>query len=811
MNDSFHPAALTADARYALRAVRKDLRLFIFSVLIIGLGVGACTAVFSVLDPLLLRALPFADPERLVWIANDGEGGMSAVTSRTSNLRDFRALSASFDGLTGYNAFFEQQSYNLVGDGEPVRLIGVDVAQDFLDVLGVKLLHGRNFVVEEGLWDGPQAVILSHAFWVRQYAADPAIVGQAISLNHVPCEVAGVLPPSFDFASTFAPGTRVDFLGTFPISDETDQQGNTLSMIGRLAAGATVTSAQADLERIIQGLEEADPDRWGLGAAVTSLQPKIAGPFRSALFLLAAAAGAMMLIVCVNLSNLLLATGARRGSEMAIRSALGASRTRLIRQMLIESLILSSSGALCGLLIAWVATRFVAGAQGLNIPLLRTISIDGGALLFSAALAIVVGLVVGMVPALNVAGGREASAMRGGRRGMSANRRGSRLREGLVIAEVALAAILLVVGGLLLRSFRNVTDVELGFRPAEVTAWQVNAARRFESLAEATAFYDQVADSVRAVPGVLSVGLTDAVPLGRNRTWGLSAPGRTYDGEESFSAFPHMIDRHYLETLEIPLLAGRSFTAHDTEESQAVVILNETAARMVLHGEEVLGRTVQIGTFEKEVIGVVADIRHRTLEIDAGPQMYFPYTQVGAFGTLDMVVRSKLSTQTLAHGVAEAVHAVAPAMPASEYQTLDSLVDRSLSPRRFILQLLIAFAATALLLAALGIYGVLSYAVAERRLEIGIRMALGETGVGILRRVVGRTLALAAIGLAIGTLGSVAASRWVASLLYSVAPVDPKTYVTMAAVLLLAAGLAGFVPALRASRTEAASVLRSSG
>lgn len=808
MRHSFTLAALALDARHALRAVRKDLRLLIFAVSIIGLGVGACTAVFSVLNPLLLRQLPLAEAERLVWIANSGEGGMSAVTSRTSNLRDFRALSRSFDGLTGYNAFFEQRSYNLAGDGEPVRLVGADVAQDFLDVLGVEPQLGRSFVEEEGRFGGPQAIILSDATWTRQFGGDPAVVGTAISLNGQPTEVVGVLPSSFDFASLFTPQTRVDFLRPFPISDETDRWGNTISMIGRLAPGATVASAQAELDRILEGLSAADPARWGLGAAVSGLQSTIAGPFRSALLLLAAAAGVVMLIVCVNLSNLLLAKRARRSDEMAVRSALGAPRSRLVRQLLIESLLLSAAGALVGLGLAVAATRFVAGTEGLSIPLLRTISVDGTALLLASGLAIVVGLLVGMVPALQISSGSQA-AIRGSRRGMSASRRSTRWRDGLVVAEVALACVLLVVGGLLLRSFRNVLDVELGFRPQQVAAWQVNATRPFDSLAEMNAFYDQIVAGVEAIPGVDSAGLTDAVPLGRNRTWSIGAPGFDYDGRPRTFAFPHIIDRRYLETLEIPLVAGRRFTAQDTWERGGVVILNQTAAKAVFQGGPALGRTVVVGgDSECEVIGIVEDIRHRSLEVGAGAQMYLPFTQNGSFETLDMVVRSSLPAHLLAAGVAGAIHAIDPAMPAAEYQTLDSLVERSLSPRRFTLQLLVSFAATALLLAALGIYGVLSYAVTERIPEIGVRMALGETGAGVMRRVVGKTLTLAAIGLAFGTALAFAASRWVASLLYDVESTDPWTFLAMTAVLLLVAALAGFLPALRASRTQAASVLR---
>ncbi|MCG8460171.1 MAG: ABC transporter permease, partial [Holophagales bacterium] len=443
-------AALSSDARYALRAVRKDLRLFGFSAAIIGLGVGACTAVFSLLSPLMVRQLPFEEPERLVWVAHRaGDGGMSSVTSRTSNLRDFRALSGSFEGLTGYFAFFEYRTFNLLGVGEPERMVGVDVAHDFLDVLGVVPLHGRSFTEEEGAWGGPRAVLLDHGFWQRRFAADPSVVGTSVNLGGEPREIVGVLPPSFDFASIFTPHTRVDFLLPFPISDETDAWGNTLAMVGRLAPGATVTSAQADLERVIDGLQQADPERWGLGASVSGLQEHISGPFRAAGLLLAAAATSVMLIVCVNLSNLLLARGQERAREMAVRSALGAPRGRLIRQLLGESLILSSAGTLVGLLVGWGVVRFVTANPAIDVPLLRHASLDLTTLAFASALALVVAVLVGLVPALRVTRmGRDVN--RGAHRGASADRGSSRLREALVVAEVAMACVLLVLGALLL-------------------------------------------------------------------------------------------------------------------------------------------------------------------------------------------------------------------------------------------------------------------------------------------------------------------------------------------------------------------------
>ncbi len=394
---------------------------------------------------------------------------------------------------------------------------------------------------------------------------------------------------------------------------------------------------------------------------------------------------------------------------------------------------------------------------------------------------------------------------------MSATRRSTRWREGLVIAEVALACVLLVFGGLLLKSFQRVLDVDLGFQPAGAYAWQINTPQNLDSLAEVNAFYDRALTAVTAIPGVEAVGLTDALPLGRNRSWAVRAPGVEYqDGEEWTVVFPHLIDSRYLQSMQIPLLAGRYFSAHDDGDQERVVMLNQTGAKRVFGGQRALDQIMVINGAEHRVVGLVADVRHRSLELGAGSEMYLPVTQNGDFQTLDMVVRSRLAATALVPSVAAAISRLDPTLPTGEYQSLDGVVERSMSPRRFTLQLLIAFAATALLLAALGIYGVLSYSVNERLPEIGIRMALGESAAGVLRRIVGRTLLLAGCGLALGSVGALVVSRSVESLLYGVEPTDPMIFLAMAVLLLGVAALAGLGPALKAASTDTVEALRAS-
>ncbi len=804
-------SALLHDLRFALRAIRRDTRFYLFAALILGLGIGANTAVFSVMNPLLFRPLPFEDPQDLVWVSLSENGGLSNRTSRASNLRDFREMNRSFQGLTGYFAFFEYESYNLVGEGDPERLVGVGVAQDFLDVLGVDPLMGRNFVEEEGVWDGRPAVILTHGFWRQRFGADPEIVGRTVTLNEIPTEVVGVLPPAFDFASTFSPGSRVDFLRPFPISDETDRWGNTLFMIGRLRRGATVESAQADLDLMVDQLQEADPDRWGLGAVVSDLQGHISVGFRSALFLLAAAAGAVMLIACANLSNLLLARGPKRQKEMAIRSALGGSRNRLVGQLLMESLILSGIGAGLGLLTAYGVTRAISGSTAVKIPMLHSVSLDGNVLLFTAATALLAGVIMGIMPALQVSRGGGDSALRDASRGSSQGRRTGGLREVLVVGEVAAACVLLVGGGLLLKSFARVMEVELGYQPAEVTAWRVDTNLDFESWDEALTFYHGLSDRVATLPGVEAVGLSDCLPLGRNRSWGFQVRGVAYgENDPRPGGFPRIVDHRYLPTMGIPLLAGRQFSPDDRHDTAPVLLINETGARELFQD-----RSSAVGQFllfggggpEWEIVGVVGDTRHSSLEEEPSIEMYFPMGQ-RSWPTLEMVVRSPLPPEALTGPVAGAIRATDPSMPTGDFRTLDSMVDRAISPRKFTLLLLGGFAGAALLLAALGIYGVLSYIVSQRIPEIGIRMALGQSGGQVLGQVVGRTLLLAGVGAGIGAVGALAASRLMASLLYGVEPTDPATFLLMTAGLLGVAALAGFLPARRAARTDPMVALR---
>jgi predicted permease len=803
---------LRQDIGYALRSVRLSRGFFVTAVLIIGLGVGASTAIFSVVNPMLLRSLPFEAPDRLVWIANSGSGGLSSVTSRAANLADYRRMNRSFEELTGYFAFFDYYSFNLTGDGEPERLVGVPVARDFLEVLGVQPELGHNFVDEQGFypWEGNPTVILTQGFWQRRYAGDPEVVGRTVSINYQPTEIIGVLPAWFDFATYFSPGARIDFLTVFPISEQTDRQGNTLVMIGRMRPGVTVEDAQAELDLMNQQLQQDDPERWGLGAVATGLQEKITGRFRRAVLLLAGAAALVMVIVCANLSNLLLARAMDRRKEIAVRAAMGANRTRLIRQLLTESVVLSGAGAAVGLTLAFGITRMVAGASAINVPLLHSVSIDGAALGFSVLLAVVAGLLFGIVPALQTSVGSEHAVLSDAAgRGASVGRGGAWVREALVVSEVALACILLIGGGLLVRSFLQVLDVDLGFREEGALAWRVDTPRAFETGEERIGYFERIVDNVQQVPGVEQVGFSDTLPLGRNRGWGIRVQGIDYGEDCCPGALPRLVDHRYLQTMGIPLLAGRYFETTDTAETEQVIIINEAATRELFPEEpDPINRILLVNGEEFRLAGIVADVRHSSLEEEAGNEMYILVSQQPTWwGAVELVVRSSLPPESLVGGVRAAIRAADADLPASDFQSLNDIVDRAVSPRRFILLLIESFAFAALLLASFGIYGVLSYSVSQRTREMAIRMALGAPAAGLRRQVVGRTLALTGAGIAIGWAGAWLLSRMVASLLYGVSATDPATYGGVALLLALIAALAGYFPARRASRIDPMAVL----
>ncbi|HYW44308.1 MAG TPA: ABC transporter permease [Bryobacteraceae bacterium] len=797
------------DLRYTFRTLRRDSGFTTFAVLIVGLGIGASATVFSVVDTLLLRPLPFHAPERLVWMANHDTSGLSGQTTQVDYLLDLRERNRSYSDLAGYFAFYGVGDNLLSGQGEPERLSGVPVSENFFQVLGVQPQIGRLFNAEECKWHGPKAVLLSHGLWARRFGSDPGLVGQKLTINDEPVTVAGVLPASFDFASVFAPGSHFDLYFPFPLSNETNRWGNTMAIIGRLKPGVSIGSARAELRILAEQITQAHPERNTFEGKLTPLAEHVSGRIRPALVVLACAVGVVMLIVCANLSNLLLARTATRQKEIAIRTALGAGRRRLIRQMLTEGVALSCCGATLGVVLAAGGTRILAHLEAVSIPLLGNVRTDVTVLAFCLMAAVLTGVVFGLAPALQVPATALHDVLKDTTRGSTAGKGRNWIRGALVVSEIAFACVLLVSAGLLVRSFLRVLEVNLGFRPERAATLRVDPDASYKTQAQQNAYFDEVLRRIRELPGIEAAGLTDALPLGRNRTWGAPAKGQTYPKGKFPSAFVRVVSDGYPKAMGIPLIAGRDISERDTPATEPVIVINETMARTLWPGQSAVGQIMR-ACGERRVVGVVGDVRHLALEQGSGMEMYLPMRQCNDIASVDLVVRTSLEPAELAASVRAALKPIAPNLPGKDFRTLQQLVDKAVSPRRFVVLLLGGFAAFALLLASLGIYGVVSYGVNQRTQEIGIRMALGASASRLQARIIAQTLGLAAAGMLIGAVASWALARALGGLLYGVTATDPVTFLGMPVVLTAVAAIAGYLPARRASRIDPSIALRAS-
>jgi predicted permease len=804
--------SIRQDLRYTFRTLGRDRAFTTFAVLIVGLGVGASASstVFSIVNTLLLRPLPFRDPSQLVWIANHNgdDGDMSGATTQVNHFLDFRGQNQSFADVAAYFAFYGVGDNKLTGQGEPERLSGVPVSQNFFQLLGVQPQLGRLFTAEECKWNGPKAVLLGHGLWVRRFASDPGIVGRSLRLNDEPVNVIGVLPASFDFASVFTPGSHIDLYFPFPMSPETNRWGNTLAIVGRLKPGVALSTAQAEAAILSKrSTDDHRNDRNDFAANLRFLGDHVRGHVRPALIVLACAVGVVMLIVCANLSNLLLARTATRQKEIAIRTALGAGRRRLVRQMLTESVVLSCCGAALGILLAVGGTRAMAHLQAISIPLLENVRVDATALGFTLLTAVLAGLIFGLVPALHIPSSGLHSALKDTSRGSTAAKRHAWVRSMLVVSEIAFACVLLVGAGLLIRSFLRVLDVNLGFQPERAVAVRVDPSQQYDAQPKQNAYFDEVLRRARDIRGVAAAGLTDALPLGRNRSWGVGVKGHTFKEGEYPDAFVRVVSDGYVRAMGIPLIVGRDLTARDTPSTEQVILINQTVARKLFPGENAIGQII-IPDKERRIVGIVSDVRHLALEQGAGLEMYIPIRQSQDYASVDLVLRTTVPPAQLANVVRNALKPIAPNLPMSDFRLIQQLVDKAVSPRRFIVMLLGGFALFALILASLGIYGVISYSVSQRTQEIGIRMALGASAADLQSGIILQTLGLVAIGMLLGSAASWTLARALSGLLYGVTPTDPVTFLGMLIVLTAVSALAGYLPARRASRIDPMVALR---
>ncbi len=794
--------SLASDLKYGYRGMCRNAGSTLFAILIVGLGVGGASTVFSVVNALLLRPLPFRDPGQLVWISN-----AENYSTQAEHYSDLRDQNQSFSDLAGWAGVYSSGDQELTGTGEPERLTSVPVTANFFTLLGVQPAIGRLFTREEsqGKYSAPPAMLLSDSFWRRRFAADPKVVGQTLTLNKHPVIVAGVLPASFDFASVFAPGTPIDIFIPWPLTDQTKPAGNTMAVVGRLKPGATVAGAQAEFTVLAKQLVSQHPERNPIRPRLVPLEQHVSGQVRPALLVLMCAVGVVMLIVCANLSHLQMARMGARQKEMAVRAALGAGRFRLLRQVLTESVALSCCGAALGLLLAVAGTRGLAHLHAFNLPLLESVRVDGSTLAFTLLAAVASGVLFGLAPALQVPAYKLREGLQDA--GRESSGRHGWFRDGLVVSQFALACMLLVGAALLMQSLVRVLDVNLGFQPVHAAALRIDPGVRISSLAQQDSFIDDVLHRARSIPGVTAAGISDVLPLDGDRGWQVSAKGQVYDKDHHPEAFIRVVSDGYFEALGIALKSGRAFTESDRASSEPVVMVNETMASTLWPGQDAVGQMVtQDGG--RRVVGVVADVHHGGPESLGGSEMYLPMRQTGDYAAMKLVVRTALAPDSLAAGIRTVLRPLDPNLPVTEFQTLQGLVDKVVSPRRFLVILLSGFAGFALLLASLGIYALISYSVNQRTKEIGIRMALGASASLVRRGVLTRTLLLALVGVALGTLGSFAFSKWIASLLFGTTPTNPAVFSGVSLLLCVVALVAAYVPARRASRIEPLQALR---
>lgn len=807
--------AASVQFRQAVRALRGEPTVAALAVLMVGVGVGASTTVFSVANTLLMRPLPFEEPDRLLFIGNGDWGrgqALSSISVQVGHLQNILDESQTLTDVGGFHLFDWPSAHSLARPGrDPVRLTRLRVTPNLLSILGVRPYLGRGWTEAESVQDGPPVLLLTWDGWMRLYGGDPAVVGASAIIDDEPVPIAGVLPRSFDFPSIFSPGARVDFLIPWAISPEHSRSGNTLALVGRLASSATPTTALTELEAIAErhGNEGLNHFRPG----VAPLRQHVSGSFRSSTLLLGAAVLLVMLMVCANLSNLLLSRGTGRSRELAVKAALGATPRTLLSQLLTEGTLMALAGGVLGVIVAIAATHLIA-ASVTQVPLLQGVDVDRTVLGFALLASVATGLIFTALPALRASHTPPAAVLRSGGRGASAARKDSRLRETLVIAQISLASLLLVSTVLLLRSFRELSRVDLGFEPQQTVTARIDPNVRFASDEEEAAYFDEFLEAALETDGVTAAAFVDVLPVEFNRRWDVRtepAPEGDEDDSEGISPYVRIISPGYLRAMGLTLLSGRDFGTSDDSSTPRVALVNDRLAEILWPDRDPIGERFTSSGMEFTVVGITKGMRHLAPDQPPGPEVFFSHRQLaGQYGSLNLIARGNVRS-SMAANLRESLRRTDPGLAMDPVRTIQGLLDSALSPRRFLLSLIATFAATALVLASLGIYGVLSYSVNQRRRELGIRLALGQDRVSLLTGILGNTMRLATVGLILGLLAALTAGRFLEAHLYGVSQRDPWTLLSVVALISFVALAAAYLPAHRASRVDALRVLTSDG
>lgn len=812
-------SSLLQDLRYAARMLLKQPGFTLISILTIALGTGANTAIFSLVNAVLLKPLPFAEPDQLTMVWEDQSSiGFPRAEAAPANFVDWKAQQSVFEDM----AALTYKSFNLTGGGEAERILAEGVTANFFPLLGAQPSIGRSFIAEEDKPERAKVALLSYGLWQRRYGAEASIVGRDILLDGEKYAVIGVMPAGFQFLQSSV-GLWVP--AALNQQQLADRDNHYLTVVARMKPGVTIEQGQADLRTISERIARDYPDdAKGLASVVVSMREQLAGKVHRSLVILLVAVGFVLLIACANIASLLLSRASARRREIAVRTALGASRLRVVRQLLTESVFLAGMGGAVGLLVALWSFAFLKQLIPEGMLLLTTLEIDLPVLVYALMASFIVGILFGLAPALQASriDLNEALKQGGGRAGSSAS--GNRLRGVFVVGEVALALVLLIGAGLMVQTIFHLRDQYSVFQPEKLLTVRTTLPdSKYRDLQEYVtrehprriAFYDQVLERVSALPGVISAGYTTSVPLiwkgGAN---GFTIENRAPEPGVTTNAIHRQVSAGYFQTMGIGLRQGRYFDDRDGQQSMPVAIINETMARQFWANEEPVGKRFRLGVPNapwRTIVGVVADVRQMGMDVPVKAEMYFPYGQIAShpwYGPRDLVIRTTGDPMNLVAGVRQEIHAVNSDQPVSNIATMEDQLIRETGARRLGMILLATFAGLALLLASLGIYGVLSYFVAQQTPEIGVRLALGAQPRDILGMVFKKGMGWTLLGVGIGSLAAFALTRLMASLLFEVSATDPATFVVIALLLTSVALLACYLPARRATKVDPMVALR---
>ena len=808
-------ADLGGDLRYAVRSLRTHPGFTAVVLATLALGIGANAAIFSVVNAVLLRPLPYEGADRIVVVWGDlHRPGVNEIPASAGEYVDYRDRSHAFDQV----AVYDTAGFNLTGGGEPERVDGAIVTASLFPLLGASAAIGRTFLAAEEQPGRNDVALIGHGLWRRRFGANPAIVGQVVSIDGRPTQVVGVMPPRFQFPDPAIEIWKPLLLDADAVSDD-NRGSHGYTALARLRPGATLSQAQADLAGVTATFKAEHPlnYRTGFSVALRPLQTEIVGDTGRPLLILLGAVGLVLLIACANVSNLLLARAASRRREIALRTALGASRGRLVRQLLTESILVALAGGAAGLVLAWWGVDLLIALGPDTIPRLREVTLDARVVVFTALVSLATGVVFGIVPALRASGASLGDALKeGGRSGERAML--GRAGRVLVVSEVALSLVLLVGAGLLVHSFARVQNVEPGFDARGMLTLRLSLPEsRYTTFEQGDRFFDALFAALRARPDVDSVAAANALPFSGNngsRTFHIEGqePKRPEDQPEEQL---RIVTDGYFQTMKVPLVKGREFTDRDRLGAPRVAVVNESLARKHFPDGRVIGRRVAFSRNEPqwyEIVGIVGNIKHRGLDASDRPEMYVPYRQPlfsnWTVRPMQVVVRTAGDPLAAAATVRREIARLDPDQPISDVRTMDERIGRSLESRRFNMILLAAFAALALALAAIGIYGILAYAVTERTHEIGVRLALGAQPRDVLSMIVAQGMAMTAAGAAIGVVAALAVTRLMSSLLFGISAADPMTFAAIPLLLGVVAFVACYVPARRATRVDPLVALR---